>query len=140
MSDENKVITFNGRFDPNADINEMKNFVEGEPPKEARYCPHSNVLVSEYDRSVTCRLCGAKLDPFGYLLSLAKKETRLDWDLRSLRTEIKSHREGLENLKREETNTRARIKTAKFRLNDINIELNQAGDKLLKEKGHLWNV
>ncbi len=92
-------------------------------PDSARYCPHTNILVSEYERSISCRLCGASLDTFDYVLSLAKRETRLDWDLRRLRSEIKRRAEGLDNLKREEINTRARIKTAQFKLHDISLAL-----------------
>jgi len=134
--EKGNVISLIDRIDMNADINNMKNFIEETPPKESRYCPHSGVIVSEFERTLTCRVCGAKLDPFDYLLSLAKKETRLDWELRTLRGEIKQHREGLENLKREEVNCRARIRTAQFRLNDINTALNSSGAQLLKEKGH----
>jgi len=132
---ENNVVSIWERSDPNADINEMKNFVEAEPPPEARDCTHPSILVNEYHRSITCRHCHATLEPFEYLLRLAKKETRIDWDLRALRAEIKRRREGLDNLKREETNTRARIKTASFRLNDINVAINAASDSLLELKG-----
>jgi len=131
----NNVVEFRQHHDPNADINEMKNFVEDTQPPEAKYCPHDNILVSEFERSIKCRLCGAQLDPFGYLLSLAKKETRLDFQLRTLRSEIDRRRLEVENLKREETNTRARIKNAKFRLIDVNNAINEAGETIIKIKG-----
>ncbi|WP_205298837.1 MULTISPECIES: hypothetical protein [Pantoea] len=135
-SDSDNVISLWDRSDPNADINEMKNFVEEERRETARYCPHTNILVSEYERSISCRLCGAALDTFDYVLSIAKRETRLDWDLRHLRSEIKRRTESLENLKREEVNTRARIKTAQFKLHDVSLALEEAGEKLLKVKNH----
>ncbi|MDP8624901.1 MULTISPECIES: hypothetical protein [Serratia] len=82
----------------------------------------------------TCRQCGAVIDAFDHLLSLAKGETKLDWELRVLRGEIKQHREGLEKLKREEVNCKGRIKTAQFRLADVNRALVEAGDKLVAQK------
>lgn len=133
--DSENVLTFTKRFDTNADIKDMRNFVEDELNRDAKYCHHDNILVSEYERSIKCRKCGAALDTFDYILSIARKETRLDWELRSLRTEITDHRKGLENLKREETNCRARIKTAQFRLNDVNMALIAAGERLVKAKG-----
>lgn len=136
MSSDDNVIDIWINKNPNADINEMKNFVEAEKPAESRYCPHTNILVSEFDRAISCRLCRAKLDPFDYLLSLAKKETRLDWELRGLRAQIQTHRENLERLKKEEVNTRGRIRNAQFKLNDIHLALEDSGVTLLKKKGH----
>jgi len=135
-NNDDNVVSIKRHVDPNADINEMKNFVEDEQPQAMRSCLHNNVLVSEFNRSIHCRHCGATLDAFDYLLSIAKKETRLDWDLRRIRNEIERRREGLENLKREEVNTRARIKNAQFKLHDVNIALEQASEHLIKEKGH----
>jgi len=136
MSSDDNVIDIWIHKDPNADINEMKNFVEADKPESARRCPHSNVLVSEFERSISCRVCHAALDPFDYLLSLAKKETRLDWELRALRGEIKIRRDNLANLKREEVNTRGRIRNAQFKLNDIQLAIDEASDTLIKKKGH----
>jgi len=136
MSSNDNVIDIWVHRDPNADINEMKNFVEAEKPEAARRCPHANVLVSEFDRAISCRVCQATLDPFDYLLSLAKKETRLDWELRALRGEIKTRRDNLAHLKREEVNTRGRIRNAQFKLNDIHQALDDAGETLIKTKGH----
>ncbi|WP_129544396.1 hypothetical protein [Serratia sp. 1D1416] len=140
MSDETpypdnsaKVLAFTKRFDENADIKEMRNFVE-EDERLSRRCAHGAVSVSEHERKVTCRQCGAVIDSFDYLLALAKGETKLDWELRVLRGEIKQHREGLEKLKREEVNCKGRIKTAQFRLADVNRELVEAGDKLVSKK------
>lgn len=129
-----KVLAFTKRFDENADIKEMRNFVE-EDERLSRCCTHQAVSVSEHERKVTCRQCGAVLDAFDYLLALAKGETKLDWELRVLRGEIKQHREGLEKLKREEVNCKGRIKTAQFRYNDVNTALLEAGDKLVELKG-----
>ncbi|NKI74190.1 hypothetical protein Dpoa2040_001428 [Dickeya sp. CFBP 2040] len=123
------VLQFTKRFDDNADIKEMRNFVEA-PKPEGRTCRHERVVVSEHERSVKCRLCSAVLDPFDYLLALAKKETRLDWELTGLRHEIRSHREGLEKLKREEANCKGRLRNAQNRLSDINGQIHAANQEL----------
>ncbi|AHG22177.1 hypothetical protein Z042_23105 [Chania multitudinisentens RB-25] len=119
------ILAFTKRFDSNADIREMRNFVE-DKPKDGRRCRHDKVLVSEHERKVTCRVCGAVLEAFDHLLALAKGETKIEWELKTLRMEITAHREGLEKLKREEVNTRARIKTAQFKLNDLNMAIDAA--------------
>ena len=90
MSDETQYPTTaprcwrSQRFDENADIKEMRNFVE-EDERLSRRCFHGAVSVSEHERKVTCRQCGAVIDAFDHLLSLAKGETKLDWELRVLR-------------------------------------------------------
>lgn len=123
------VLLFTKRFDENADITEMRNFVE-EDTKQSRHCFHQSVGVSEYERKVTCRHCGATLEAFDYLLSVAKRETKLDWELRGMRREITDHRQGLEKLKREEVNCKARIKNASFKLNDLRIETEKVEKEL----------
>ncbi|MFT4271839.1 MAG: hypothetical protein QM578_12575 [Pantoea sp.] len=134
--DSENVLTFTGRFDTNADIRDRLNLVEADKPEGVPlYCNHGNVLVDEHSRGLTCRRCGAVVDPFDWILTRTKFESQVDWQLKELRQEIKDHREGLEKLKREETNCRARIKTAQFRLNDVNMALLAAGEKLVKVKG-----
>ncbi|MEQ9948123.1 hypothetical protein [Pectobacterium aroidearum] len=127
--DSDNVLQFTKRFDDNADIKEMRNFVEA-PKPEGRTCRHERVVVSEHERSVKCRLCSAVLDPFDHMLALAKKETRIEWELTGLRSEIKSHREGLETLKREEANCKGRMRNAQNRLNDINGQIRAANQEL----------
>ncbi|MGC6654173.1 hypothetical protein [Pantoea sp. EEL5] len=124
--ESDNVLAFTKRFDGNSDIKEMRNLVEAEKPKDAPYrCQHANVLVDAHYRSLTCRHCGAVVDPFDWINERAKGESKVDWELKSLRQEIKDHRDGLEKLKREETNCRARIKTAQFKLNDLNMEIHK---------------
>ncbi|WP_455872136.1 hypothetical protein [Serratia proteamaculans] len=124
------VLAFTKRFDENADIREMRNFVEAEPTKVNR-CTHNKILVDSHHRQLTCRQCGAVVDAFDWINSVTKQETKVDWELRGLRREITDHRQGLEKLKREEVNCKARIKNASFKLNDIRIETEKA-DKELK--------
>jgi hypothetical protein len=119
--DSENVLAFTKRFDSNADIKDMRNFVESD--QAVTRCMHGGVLVSEFERKVTCRRCGAVLDAFDHVLSIAKQETKLDWELRQLRGEITDHRTGLEKLKREELNTRNRIKNAEAKLARISMEI-----------------
>lgn len=121
------VLAFTKRFDENADIKEMRNLVEEEKPKNLPYhCTHMQLLVDDHHRMLTCRRCGAVVDAFDWINAVTKGETKLDWELRVLRGEIKQHREGLEKLKKEEVNTRARIRNAQFKLNDVQMELSAA--------------
>ncbi|MBK5072552.1 hypothetical protein I2492_05955 [Budviciaceae bacterium CWB-B4] len=108
------VLAFTKRFNENADIKEMLNVSKAK--KGEVYCHHELIEINEHQRSVTCRRCKAVVDPFDWINSVAKKEANIAWELTSLRREIKSHREGLEKLKREETNCKARIRTAKAKL------------------------
>ncbi|EKN4700375.1 hypothetical protein ABF231_003371 [Yersinia ruckeri] len=139
MSDNNdihddqsdNVLAFTKRFNENADIKEMLNFVKAEPAQsQDRRCTHSKILVDDHLRQLTCRLCGAVVEAFDWINSVTKNETKVDWELKGLRGEIKQHREGLEKLKREEVNCRARIKNAAFKLNDINLQISKAESDL----------
>lgn len=116
------VLAFTKRFDSNADIRAQLNVIKTKPP-ETVHCMHKGLYVNEHERIVKCQRCGKVIDPFDWLLGQARKEFNIDFELRGLRQEIKDHREGLEKLKREEVNTRARIKTATFKLHDIQMKL-----------------
>lgn len=121
------VLAFTKRFDENADIREMRNLTQEPKPENVPYrCTHMKLHVDSHHRSLTCRRCGAVVDPFDWINSIADGETKVEWELKTLRMEIAAHREGLEKLKREEVNTRARIKTAQFKLNDLNMAIDAA--------------
>lgn len=135
------VLEFTRRFDSNADIKEMRNLVEAPPPKDKpRHCEHVNVLVDEHLRQLTCRRCGAVVDAFDWINARAKGESKVDWELKSLRQEVTDHRLGLERLKREELNCRARIKTAQFKLNDTNTEITKQTETLKFLTGRIDQV
>lgn len=125
--DSENVLAFTKRFDSNSDIREMRNFVrEPNPANLPRHCSHMNILVDDPHRMLTCRRCGAVVDAFDWISKVTDGEDKVDWELKSLRQEIKDHREGLEKLKREDINCRARIKNAQFKLNDINTAIYRA--------------
>lgn len=122
--DSENVLAFTKRFESNADIKEMLNLVKADKPEHAPYrCGHVNVLVDERLRQLTCRRCGAVVDAFDWINARAEGEQKIEWELKSLRREVVEHREGLENLKREELNTRNRIKNAEGKLAKISMEI-----------------
>ncbi|KAB8312945.1 hypothetical protein EH228_04515 [Erwinia endophytica] len=77
-----------------------------------RLCPHDIVWVNEQDRQVRCRRCEFVLDPFVYMLSVAKKETQLADTVKYLRQEEKQRRQNIEKLIQIERNAKARIRKA----------------------------
>ncbi|WP_369788339.1 hypothetical protein [Rouxiella sp. WC2420] len=133
MSDESEidnsdnVLAFTKRFDANSDIKEKLNFVKTDKSPHAPYrCSHTSILVDDHLRQLTCRSCGAVVEAFDWINARAEGEQKIEWELKSLRKEIKEHRDGLENLKREEVNCRARIRTAQFKLNELNMGIYKA--------------
>ena len=122
--DSENVLAFTKRFDSNADIKEKLNLVKADKPEHAPYrCSHVNVLVDAHLRQLTCRRCGAVVDAFDWINARAEGEQKIEWELKSLRREVVEHREGLEKLKREELNTRNRIKNAEGKLAKISMEI-----------------
>ena len=61
-------------------------------PSERPYCHHASVRVDEKERQVRCKICGAVVEPFDWMLSVAKRETRLADDVRHLRQEERERR------------------------------------------------
>ena len=72
-------------------------------PSERPYCHHA---------SVRCKICGAVVEPFDLMLSVAKRETRLADDVRLLRQEERERRKNIEKLIQIERNAKARIRRA----------------------------
>ncbi|WP_132926625.1 hypothetical protein [Sodalis ligni] len=129
--DSDNVLVFTRRFDANADITEMRNFVKAPDAKSKnRWCTHAKILVDDHLRQLTCRLCGKVIDPFDWINSVTDGETKVDWELQTLRREITDHRSGLEKIKREELNCRERVKTLQFKLSDLNAEIYKANKEL----------
>ncbi len=121
------VLAFTKRFDEGSEIKDQLNLVKADKPEGLPYrCPHVNVLVDDHLRQLTCRRCGAIVDAFDWINARASGEAKIEWELKTLRTEIIARREGLEKLKGEEVNTKARIRTAQFKLNDLNMAIDAA--------------
>jgi ribosomal protein S27E len=67
-------------------------------PSERPYCHHASVRVDEKERQVRCKICGAVVEPFDWMLSVAKRETRLADDVKLLRQEEQERRKNIEKL------------------------------------------
>jgi len=83
--------------------------------KRGTLCGHWQPVVCESERSVSCKACGAPLDPITVLVRMAKHRERLMFEGQHLRTEINRLAERVDELKREERNlkSRARRRSAK---------------------------
>jgi hypothetical protein len=68
--------------------------------------------VDEKERQVRCKICGAVVEPFDWMLSVAKRETRLADDVKLLRQEEQERRKNIEKLIQIERNAKARIRRA----------------------------
>ncbi|MGT4924719.1 hypothetical protein ACRWC3_19850 [Escherichia coli] len=77
-------------------------------PSERPYCHHASVRVDEKERQVRCKICGAVVEPFDWML----RETRLADDVKLLRQEEQERRKNIEKLIQIERNAKARIRRA----------------------------
>lgn len=84
-----------------------------EPSKRYGECKHERALLDIEERTVECRQCGAKLDAFDHLLSLAHEWDRYASWVRHARFEKQQILEEVEALKSERK--RLRADTAKER-------------------------
>ena len=87
-------------------------------PHKSYSCKHMNCDVDEHLRTVTCKHCGKNIDPFDWILTVAKAEKMAYISALSVDAETKRRRKAIEEMKRVETNYKSRIKNAKNKLND----------------------
>lgn len=80
--------------------------------ERGEYCGHPGIYVNEKERLCRCKKCGATIEPFDYLLSLAKRETRLAGNVKALRDEERYRRDNIAKLIQIERNAKARIRRA----------------------------
>jgi len=69
MEDKKKIIDFKPR-------EETPQF-SAKVQKESR-CTHLGIEADETSRKVFCRECGKEIDPFSWILALAKEEVRAE--------------------------------------------------------------
>lgn len=91
--------------------------------KNENYCSHSaTVLVDEQNRTLECEQCGQILDPFSYMMGIARGNDHA-FDRRSkLQKGIRELSEKVEELKRQERNTKARLRRAKSKIKEMENE------------------
>lgn len=75
-------------------------------------CFHPGVWVNEAERQIRCRRSDSVLDPFDYLLSMAKREVQLADTVTYLRREERQRRQNIEKLIQIERNAKSRIRRA----------------------------
>jgi hypothetical protein len=87
--------------------------------EEVRHYPYScgkfNFLINSETQLVECQTCGQPLDPFAVLLEIAHdwKQIELRWEIAS--RDLERKREELQQVKRDLTNAKARLKRAASR-------------------------
>jgi hypothetical protein len=77
--------------------------------RSAKYCQHGQRLIDTADRSLKCQSCGASLDPFDALVSIARDRDALVFQRTDLRQRIARLQAKLADLRKNEENTRARL-------------------------------
>lgn len=91
-----------------ADKSDLQFLPEGEKVR----CFHPSVWVNEAERQIRCRRCDSVLDPFDYLLSMARREVQLADTVTHLRLEERQRRQNIEKLIQIERNAKSRIRRA----------------------------
>lgn len=81
-----------------------------EKESKKQTCGHHQILLDQGRRMIECSKCGQVIDPFEYLLDWAYGDRNLNYIRSRIREEIKEIHPILEELKKDERNTRARIK------------------------------
>lgn len=95
------------------------NLASGEPVTQIKqhdgYCNEcaNSVLIDDHLRLLTCRKCGAILDPFNWASRMAREESYLMRRIFDLKRESQIHSETVEALKAEEQRVKARVRAAK---------------------------
>lgn len=90
-----------------AEIKELGPFIRR---KRGKYCSHLSVLVNGEQRRVTCQSCDADLDPIAVVLSFAHEWERYETSINANKGEAKRRFEALEEVKRQETNAKSRLR------------------------------
>lgn len=75
-----------------------------------KFCVHGQTTIVIEQRVVTCDSCGAALDPFAVLASIARNRDAAAATIRHHRNEINRLQLRLDELKREERNVKARTR------------------------------
>ena len=98
---------------PGAEIPEQTLSVEKKYPS---FCQHEKITLDDHSRTVRCVACAQVMDPFNFLLY---EVSRLQdaWERnRQVRKDLSELIDRVEALKKEEARLKARIKTAKAKV------------------------
>jgi len=80
--------------------------------RRGKHCPHRRPMVCQEERVVTCKQCGATLDPIAVLVMQAEHRDRIIFELTRLKADVERKRAELTELERLEANVKARIRKA----------------------------
>lgn len=86
--------------------------VKPEPAKTVFRCHHLPCTVDPHTRTVTCRDCGATVDPFDWMLAWAKKEEAELLAVKGLREERRKLDAEVRDLKRQRANAKSSLDRA----------------------------
>lgn len=78
--------------------------------RSGKYCRHMSIEVDGDQRKVFCVACEAELDPIQALLTFAHEWTKYDAALHVHKGEAERRFESLEEVKRQETNAKSRLR------------------------------
>lgn len=78
--------------------------------RRAKFCQHPYIWVEEESRMLRCRKCDAVIDPFDFMFQWACKDRALELSRAAFEREIERLRKITKELRREEINTRARLR------------------------------
>ena len=81
--------------------------------KNNKFCNHHYVYILERERMLKCRDCGSIINPFDFVWEWAISGEIIKNNRKWLLKEVKRLREKVDELKREERNTKARLRNAK---------------------------
>lgn len=101
------------KFPSNKRSLKASNRLSAKPKRMPSYCRHPQVLVCEKTRMLECEKCGKVVDPYDYLWDWAIQEKNVEWEVTHLKAEIKRLTQELAALKKDERNTRSRLKRLK---------------------------
>lgn len=101
------------QFDNIVNIIEREETNEPEPTMvliredNRKYCPHNHLNIFVHHRFVKCKDCGATLDAFEALRTLAQEENNMISEIKYLFYELKHRKEEKEKLEKEIKNLKA---------------------------------
>lgn len=105
MSDKT-IIQFPSKT---ADITDLA----GVQKPDKAFCRHAGVTLVEASRTIECSDCGSLLEPFDWALRWVNKNSRERQQVEQMRKERQSLLASIEKLRREEKNTKSRLKRAR---------------------------
>lgn len=106
----------NIRAFPGAELPEQTLLVER---KQFNFCEHNKISLDEHRRVVKCASCDKVYDPFDFLHKEAQRLEAAWRNYGQVRKELSELIDRVDNLKKEEARLKARIKTARVKVEPV---------------------